>query len=187
MNRQEAVYRRVLRREKHSARTGPAVVLAMVLVALLVAVIALSIGRHVDPGLSETVTDRLAGPSSGADGRAVTVVGAVAVILGLSAVTAAVLPGRLPRRSRNTDRLALLVDDGVLADAVAEAVAARCGIEPRQVSATVGRRRTTVRLTPTSGVAVDGDAATDAAGAALGAVGFSTVPKLHVARRGVLS
>ncbi|WP_369374156.1 hypothetical protein AB1046_08170 [Promicromonospora sp. Populi] len=188
MTKEQAVYRRVLRRETHSPRTGAAVVVATVLAVLLVAVVALGVWWLVDPGSHDLVADRLASVTSFAeDDGALTAVGVLAAVVALVLIVLAVLPGRLPRRARSTDRLALLVDDGVLADAVADAVALRCGIDARQVSATVGRRSATVRVTPTSGVAVDHDAATDSVAAALSAVGFSAVPKLYVARQGVVS
>jgi len=185
---EQAIYRRVLRRETHSARTGSAVVLASVLVVLLVAAIALGVWWVADAGARALVADRAASVTSFAkDGSALTAAGAVAIVVALLLILLAVLPGRLARRARSTERMALVVDDGVLADAVADAVALRCSIDSRQVSATIGRRSATVRVTPTSGVPVDRDAATDAAAATLAAVGFSVVPKLYIARQGVVS
>ncbi|WP_020018009.1 hypothetical protein [Promicromonospora sukumoe] len=186
MNREQAVYRRVLRRETHSPRTGAAVVLAAVLALLLLVALGLGMWWLAAPGVRETLGERLGQATSWADGAPLTAVGIVALVLGLVLVLAAVLPGRLRRRARSTDRVALLVDDGVLADAVVAAVAVRCGLDARQVSATVGRRRTTVRLTPTSGVPVDREAATDTASATLGAVGFTTAQRVLVAERGVI-
>lgn len=188
MKKEQAVHRRVLRRETHSSRTGAAVVLASVLIVLLVATIVLGVWWLVDPGFRDVVADQTAAVASFAgDAGAMTTAGCVAVVLAVVLIAAAVLPGRLARRARSTDRLALLVDDGVLADAVADAVAARCGIDRRQVSATIGRRSATVRVTPTSGVDVDRGAATESAVAALAALGFSLAPRLFVARQGVVA
>ena len=188
MKNEQAVYRRVMRRETHSSRAGAAVVVASILIALLVVVIGAGVWWLAAPGSRDVIAGWSASASSLADDRgALTMAGAAALAIAVALMALAVLPGRLPRRARSTDRLALLVDDGVLADAVADAVAARCGIEARQVSATVGQRYTTVRVTPTSGIAVDRDAATDSAVAALGALGFPTAPRLLVVRRGVVS
>lgn len=188
MNKEQAVYRRVLRRETHSSRAGAAVTLASVLIVLLVAATAFGVWWVVDRGLRDDVADQTAAVSSIAgDGGTLMTAGCVAVVLAIVLIAVALLPGRLARRARSTDRLALLVDDGVLADSVADAVAARCGIDPRQVSATINRRTATVRVTPTSGVDVDRAAATDSAVATLAAVGFSVAPKLFVADRGVVA
>ncbi|MFE7504143.1 hypothetical protein [Promicromonospora sp. NPDC057488] len=186
--KEQAVYRRVVRRETHAPRTGAAVVLAAVLVLVLLVALGLSVWWLVDPAARGGLADRMTPLTSRADDSASLVaVGVLALVVGIALVLAAVLPGRLRRRARRTDRLALVVDDGVLADAVVAAVAVRCGIDPRQVSATVGRRRTTVRVTPTSGVPVDHEAATGTVAAVLGRVGFPTPQRLLVADRGVVS
>ncbi|MGI5190886.1 hypothetical protein ACQEVI_22300 [Promicromonospora sp. CA-289599] len=188
MNKEQAVHRRVLHRETRSSRTGAAVVLASVLIVLLVTAVTLSVWWLVDPGSRDVVAAQAAVVSSiaGDDGTLLAA-GCVAVVLAVVLIAVALLPGRLARRARSTDRLALLVDDGVLADTVADAVAARCGVDPRQVSATVSRGSVTIRVTPTSGVDVDRAAATDSAVAALAAVGFPVAPKLFVAREGVVA
>lgn len=188
MNKEQAVHRWVLSRETHSSRTGVAVTLASVVIVLLVAGIALGVWWLVDRAFRDVMAGQVAAVSSIAgDGGALMAAGSISVVLAVFLIAVALLPGRLARRARSTDRLALLVDDGVLADAVADAVAARCGIDPRQVSATINRRRATVRVTPTSGVDVDRAAATDSAVATLAAVGFSVAPKLLVAPRGVVA
>ncbi|MBA8806690.1 hypothetical protein [Promicromonospora sukumoe] len=186
--REQSVYRRVVRRETHSARTTAAAVLATVLVVLLVAALALGVWWLVAPGARGELADRLSQVTSRADdGGTLVAVGVLALLVGLALVLAAVLPGRLRRRARRTDRVALVVDDGVLADAVVAAVAVRCGLDRRQISASVGRRRTTVRLTPTSGVPVDRQAAADTAAAVLDRVGFPAPQRLLVADQGVIS
>lgn len=185
---EQAVYRRVLRRETHSPRTGAAVVVATILAVLLTAAVVLSVWSLVDDGFRQGVADRLGSASSLAEDRsALTAAGIVAALIALILIALALLPGRLARRGRSTERVALLVDDGVLADAVADAVAVRCGIGRGQVSVTVGRRTATVRITPTSGITVDHDAATDSAAEALAAVGFSATPKLVVSSQGVIA
>jgi hypothetical protein len=185
---EQAVYRRVLRRETHASRTSAAVVTAAVMIALLAGVIAVGVWWLAVPGGRDAVEGWFASASASAGEPGIrTAAGVVALCLAVLLLALALLPGRLPRRARSTDRVALVVDDGVLADAVADAVAARCGVDPRQVSATVGRRRTAVRVTPTSGVPVDRGAAADSAASAVAALGFSTTPRLTVARQGVIS
>lgn len=188
LKKERSVYRRVVRRETHSPRTGAAVVLAAVLLLVLVVALALGVWWLAAPGARGDLGGRLDPVVSRAEeANTLFAAGVVAMLVGLALVLAAVLPGRLRRRARSTGRVAVLVDDGVLADAVVAAVSVRCGLDPRQVSATVGRHRTTVRVTPTSGVPVDRDAVTDSATAALGGAGFSTAQRLLVADRGVIA
>ncbi|WP_275001571.1 hypothetical protein [Promicromonospora iranensis] len=188
MRNEQAVYRRVLRRETHASRTSAAVVTAVVVIVLLAGVIAVGVWWLAVPGDRDTIEGWFDSASALAGDRAALVTaGVVGLGIAVLLLALALLPGRLPRRARSTERVALLVDDGVLADAVADAVAARCGVDPRQVSATVGRRRTAVRVTPISGVPVDREAAADSAASAVAALGFSATPELTVARQGVVS
>lgn len=188
MKKEQAVYRRVLRRETHRSRTTAAVAVASVLLVLLVVAIGAGVWWLVAPASRDVISGWFDSASALADDRAaLTVAGAAALAIAVALLALAVTPGRLPRRARSTGRLALLVDDGVLADAVADAVALRCGVDRHQVSARVGRRTTTVRVTPTSGIAVDRAAASDSAAAALADLGFSTAPRLIVMDRGVIS
>ncbi|RPF20887.1 hypothetical protein [Myceligenerans xiligouense] len=188
MTGQDAVYRRVLRRETHSPRTQAAVTVATVLIVLLVAAVAAGGWWLADPGARGDLAERAGTLSSFARRpTALTVGGTVAVLAAVTLLALAILPGRRARRGRVAGRVALVVDDGVLADAVADAVALRCGVARTQVSATVGRRVATVRVTPTSGLPVDRGAAVDAAAATLDAVGFPVTPKVLVAQRGVVA
>ena len=114
-------------------------------------------------------------------------VGAVLVLLAVLLLALAVLPGRRSRRARIADRTALLVDDGVIADAVAAAVARRTGAERGRVSVTMGRRTVTVRIVPTSGVAVDPAAAESAVHDTLAEVGFSSATRVVVSTEGVVA
>ncbi len=188
LKKEQAVSRRIVRRETHAPRTGAAVALAAVLTLVLLVALGLSVWWFADPAARGDLADRMASLTSRADDSgSLVAVGVLALSVGVALVLAAVLPGRLRRRARRTDRVALVVDDGVLADAVVAAVSVRCGLDPRQVSATVGRRRTTVRVTPTSGVPVDHEAATGTPAAGLDRIGFPTPQRLLVADRGVVS
>ena len=76
---------------------------------------------------------------------------------------------------------------GVIADAVAAAVARRTGAERGRVSVTMGRRTVTVRIVPTSGVAVDPAAAESAVHDTLAEVGFSSATRVVVSTEGVVA
>lgn len=182
------VYRRTLRRETHAARTVPASIVATIAALVLLAALAAAVWAMIDPRFA----DRLAGyPESlfaQLDPRTTGIVaGALLLLLAVLLIAAALLPGRRSRRARVTDRIALLVDDGVLADATSTEVAERCGLDPSHVSVTVGRQSVAVRLKPLSGSPIDERAASAAAEETLGAVGFDTAVRLRVAEQGVVS
>lgn len=188
MTNEQATYRRVLRRETHAPRTLPAVVVASVCLVLLIALIAGGIWWLVDPLFRETATAWFAGTADLARTQpAAITAGIVLVILALVLIVLAVTPGRRPRRARTTERTALLVDDGVIADSIADAVARRTGITRGQASVTVGRRIATVRITPTSGRAIDRAAAESAVSETVSSIGFAATPRIVVTAEGVIA
>lgn len=181
-------YRRVLRRETHASRTIAAVVVASVTLAVLIAVIVVGIGWLAAPAFRDGVTDAVGGIAELAQQQAVLLaVGVVLVLLSLVLLALAMIPGRRARRARTTDRAALVVDDGVIADSVADQVVRRVGVGRRQVSVTVERSITTVRITPTSGLLVDRIAAESAVVETLSGIGFTTAPRIIVAEEGVIA
>lgn len=188
MTSEQAAYRRVLRRETHSSRTAPAVIAASVAIIVLLALVIGAVWGLVDPSVGRTASAWLdqAVPPESRQG-ALIVGGSVGILLALMLLALAVLPGKRARRARTTERLAVLVDDGVLADAVADAVAQRCGIDRRQVSTTLGRSRVSVRITPTSGIRVDEAVAAEAASETVSAIGFAATPRVLVASNGVIA
>lgn len=188
MTSEQAAYRRVLRRETHPSRTAPAVMAASVAIVVLLALVIGAVWGLVDQSIGRAVSAWLdqAVPAVSRQGLLV-VGGIVGMLLALVLLALAVLPGRRARRARTTERLAVLVDDGVLADAVADAVALRCGIDRRQVSTTLGRSRVLVRITPTSGIRVDEAIAAEAASETVSALGFTVTPRVLVAVNGVVA
>ncbi|MBO0982199.1 hypothetical protein, partial [Microbacterium sp. SD291] len=188
MTAEDHGYRRVLRRETHASRTVAAVVVASVITLLLLATAAVAVWLLVDVSAREEVGSRFAAAQPrGWDDVTLIVVGSIAVVLALLLIGLALLPGRRARRARIADRLALLIDDGVLADAVADAVAGDVGTAPWQVSATMARRAVIVRITPTSGVPVDRAVAAGAATDVLSGIGFPAAPRVIVSPRGVVA
>ncbi|UYO96996.1 hypothetical protein OED01_15555 [Microbacterium sp. M28] len=177
------VYRRVLRRETHASRTTPAVVAAAVLIVLIVAGFGVMAWSVLDVGIAHQVSTYPARAGMGI----FVAVGCIGILLAGFFLAAALLPGRRARRARTDDEHALLVDDGVLADATADAVAARCGIARSQVSVVVGRRSVRVEVVPTSGVVVDEESARQAAVRVFDELGFVVDPTVVVAQRGVVA
>ncbi|QAY60477.1 hypothetical protein ET475_11095 [Microbacterium protaetiae] len=188
MTAESAVYRRVLRRQRYSPRTGAAVVVAAAASVLGAAGIVLAMWCWADPAVRERV-DRLVGSLSqlGGDRAVVTAIGVVAVLLSLLLIAMAVLPGRRARHTRMTGRVALSADDGVLADASADAVAAACGLSSDRVSVSVRPRSATVRVVPLSGVRVHRDIAAESAKQAIAAAGFAVTSRVLVDHRAVVA
>ncbi|WP_110590453.1 hypothetical protein [Microbacterium suaedae] len=174
------VYRRVLRRETHRARTVPAVIVAVLTAALVFA----GAWWMADPALRAAAEQLTASADVAAIGSTA---GVVALVVAAVLIAFGVLPGRRARRGRVAGRIAVLVDDGVLAGAAADEVARRCAVVREHVSVTVGHRLAIVRVTPTSGVPVDEGSVREAAHASFAALGFDTKMRVRVTERGVVS
>lgn len=187
MDRQ-AIHRRVLRRETHSPRSGAAVIFAALLALILFALLGLGVWAAADltfrDNASSWITDTLVDMNVQAT---LMIVGILCLLVAVALILVALLPGRRARHARATDRIALVVDDGVLADAAADAVARECALDRSQVSTTMSRRALTVRVTPTSGIHVDRDRVTKVAAAAVAGAGFDTVAAVDVTRDGVIA
>jgi hypothetical protein len=170
----DRVYRRIVRRETNASRSG-AVVVAM-LVALVIAAAAVFAAvlvlldqraLGVDP---RDVVDTAARAPRGLDTTIVIGIGAVVALLGLVFLTQGLLPQRRPRHTMSSDRLAVVVDDEVLASAAARAARSATRLGPDAAVGTVGRRTVDVVLRPAAGVDVPAVAATDAVAAEFDAI-----------------
>ncbi|KIU03746.1 hypothetical protein SZ60_03910 [Frigoribacterium sp. MEB024] len=161
------LYRRVLRRELHSSRSGSTIVV-LVLLTLAVGYVGVeavyaALGR---PALLFSPVDVLATLTSSVDGGGtsglVLGAGVVAAIVGLVLIGLAVTAGRRGRHTIDDDRVAVVVDDRVIASSLARTARTSGRLSEQQVSAWVSRRRAQIDLTPSSGLAVD-DGAVEAA------------------------
>lgn len=186
--RERTVGRRLLHRELRAARTTPAVVVAVVLLAAAAALAVLAVWAGVDATGASTIGTGAAGVRTAwAEPSWRAAIAAGAAVVGLVLVVLALSPGHRRRHGRVAERVELVVDDGLLADAAAHAVAERCALPASQVSATVTARRVLVRIRPVSGVPVDRTGAADAAGRALGRLGFTARPVVTVAAEGIVA
>jgi len=149
--------KRVVRRELHSSRSGAAVVVA--LLALLAtawigteAVLA-ALGR---PALLLSPAAMAAGVRAlpSVQPTPLVVAGAVLALVGVVLLVLAVAPGR---RARHVvpGTTPTVVEDAVVASSLVRAAADAAGLDPDRAVAVVGRRSALVRVTPTSGIAVD--------------------------------
>jgi hypothetical protein len=152
-------YRRILRRETHSPRSGFAIALAVVLILVLAwigteSVLAL-LGR---PALLVAPEDSLGSvlglptliTSSGIIGA-----GSAVAVIGLLIVLVALLPGRRARHTGVVGRTAVVVDNVVVASALARVASRTANIDPDQVVVTIGHRAVDVNVRPSSGFPVD--------------------------------
>lgn len=171
------LYRRVLRRELHSSRSGSTIVV-LVLLTLAVGYVGVeavyaALGR---PALLFSPVDVLATLTSSVDGGGtsglVLGAGVVAAIVGLVLICLAVTAGRRGRHTIDDDRVAVVVDDRVIASSLARTARTSGRLSEQQVSAWVSRRRAQIDLTPSSGLAVDDGAVEAASRAELESVAY---------------
>jgi len=91
----------------------------------------------------------------------------VAVLLGLVLLIVAFSAGRRARHTLPNDRMVVVVDDSVIAGAVARETRRVTGVAPERVHADVSRRLVRVAVTPTSGLPIDAGTVQGAADATL--------------------
>lgn len=156
----EARYRRYLRRETHRSRSA-----AQIVVLVLIALIAAYVGTEavlavfgaapllVAPsallaalvGVGELASGALIGIAVGT--------GVVALIL----LVLALAPGSRARHTIDDDRLAAVVDDGVIASSLARTARTVARSRREDTRASIGRRTAVIEVTPSSGISVDRD------------------------------
>lgn len=152
---------RIIRRETHSTRAAVAIA-AAVLVLVLAGYGLLEAGVHaigqpawlIDPRVAG---DRLVQLPASVPTALLAALGAVLAMLGLVFFLHGVLPGR---RARHVIRAtgpgpAVVVDDEVIASALARRARLAANVTPDQVMVVVSRLQVVVNVRPTSGVPVD--------------------------------
>jgi hypothetical protein len=158
-------YRRIARRETHSPRSTLAIVLAVIVI-----VVCLWFATEIVLGLLNQPPLLVSVPALASAIVAVPSVpvaflwafGAVAALLGLVLIVAAVTPGRTARHIVATEQTVSIVDNQVVASALARHAAFAANVNPDNVRVTVSHRRAIVRLVPVSGLPVDVAAVTRA-------------------------
>lgn len=158
--------RRILQREIRSSRAAVAGV-AAVLVAVLCGYGMLESGVRaigqppwiIDP---QTAAERIVALPNGIPPLLLGVIGAVLAMAGLFFFLNAVLPGRRARHLLDDSRAGVVVDDEVIASALARRARLAANVTQEQVMVVVSRRQVTVNVRPTSGVPVSAGALLDA-------------------------
>lgn len=166
MTEHDAFARRVLRRETHVSRSVSTVVAMLLLLVVAAAAVFAAVLVFLDQRVlgidPRDVVDAAVAAPRGLDPTVVVGVGAVVAFVGLVLLAKGVLPGRRPRHTMPSGRLAVVVDDEVLASAAARAARGATRLGPDATVGTVGRRTVDVVLRPAAGVDVPAVAAKDA-------------------------
>ena len=154
------IYTRISRRELHSPRSAAAITVAGVVILLCAwvgtEIMLLMINQ---PALLATPAELAAGVASVSTMPASLLI-TIALACALVAVVllvVAVTPGRRARHLIDSERTVTVVDDEVIASALAGRAARVGGINPDSTRVSISRRLATVHLVPTSGQPVQRD------------------------------
>jgi len=151
----DPTFRRIIRRETHSPRTVPMVIVVVLLIlALLYVGVEIVLALLSQPPLLVRPADALAWvaalpvlePAS-----AVIAGGVVLALLGVLLIVLAVKPGRLARHEMVWDGRAVVIDNGVIASAVAQRVSEETGVAREDITVGVSHRSVDVAVKPAPG------------------------------------
>jgi len=182
----------ILKRETHSSRAVASIIAAVLVAGLcgyaLLETAVRAVGQPpwlVDP---QTAAERVVSLPSGIPPLLLGVTGAVVVMAGLFFFLNAVLPGRRARHILRDRRAAVVVDDEVIASALARRARVAANVSQEQVMVTVSRQHVQVNVRPTSGVLLSPDAVLAAVQDELGDMTLSPSPdvRINVASSGVV-
>lgn len=176
--------RRILDRETRSSRAGVAGIAAVLVVALcgygLLEAAVRAIGQPpwlIDP---ETAAERIIALPQGMPPLLLGVIGAVTAMVGLFFFLNAVLPGRRARHLLSDPRAGVVVDDEVIASALARRARLAANVTQEQVMVVVSQRQVTVNVRPTSGVPVSENAVLASVLEELREMGPAPMPEVRV-------
>ncbi|MFJ4159448.1 DNA/RNA endonuclease G [Microbacterium testaceum] len=155
----DTVLRTVVRRETHSPRTTAMLVLVVLLIlALAYAAVEIILNLSgaqpllVAPG--EALNAIVAAPTALMP-VAFVVGGVVLAVLGLIVLVLALKPGRLSRHEMSWGERAVVVDNGVVASALAQHLSIESGIAREDIVVGVAHRAVDVTVRPPVGIPVD--------------------------------
>ncbi|MFE4833097.1 DUF6286 domain-containing protein [Arthrobacter sp. NPDC056691] len=176
--------RSVLHRETHASRAVASViagslVIVLCLYALLESAVR-AIGQPpwlIDP---QTAAERIVALPSGVPPLLLGAAGAVTAAVGLFFFLSAVLPGRRARHLLADRRIAVVVDDEVIAAALARSARLAANVTQAQVMVVVSQRQVVVNVRPTSGVPVSENDILQAVEDELQAMGPAPMPQVTV-------
>ncbi|HET7139669.1 MAG TPA: hypothetical protein VFI36_05850 [Arthrobacter sp.] len=177
---------RVVYRETHSSRAAAAII-AAVLVMVLAGYGLLESGVHaigqpawlIEP---QVAAERIVALPAGVPPLLLGAAGAVIAMVGLFFALNAVLPGRRARHVLNGTGISssVVVDDEVIASALARRARLAANVTPEQVMVVVSQRLVIVNVRPTSGVPVAENAVLGAVQDELSAMSLVPTPEIRV-------
>ncbi len=183
---------RILGRETHSSRAAASIVAAALVAgicgyALLEAAVR-AIGQPPWIIAPQAAAEQIIALPAGVPPLLLGVLGAVLALAGLIFLLHAVLPGRRARHVLRTERAAVVVDDEVIAAALARQARLAANVTQEQVMVVVSRREVLVSIRPTSGVPLKAEAVLAAVRQELQEMGLEPMPevRLNVATSGVV-
>lgn len=183
---------RILHRETHSSRAAAACIAAVLVIVLSLYALLESAVRAVgqppwliDP---QTAAERIVALPNGIPPLLLGVIGAVVAAAGLFFFLSAVLPGRRARHLLDIPRVAVVVDDEVIASSLARRARLAANVTPEQVMVVVSQRQAIVNVRPTSGVPVSENAVREAVEDELRSMAPVPLPavRIHLAGTGVI-
>jgi hypothetical protein len=175
---EKRLYTRVTRRSLHRSRSVAVAVALVVAVVILAWIGTESVLAAISaPALLLSPSDAIAAIE--APGPIAAGVAAGLALLGVIFVILAVTPGRRARHELPDERMAVIVDDAVLAGALSKAAISESRLPATRVSTTVSRRVGAVSVVPTSGTLLNAPAITRAVGSVVESL--SPRPALRVA------
>jgi hypothetical protein len=157
MSTTPSIYARIVRRETHSSRSVLAIILAIALIVVFAWIgVEIVIALLGGPALLVAPAEMFTSTLGLADGPAgiVATSGIVVAALGLILVIVAVAPGRRARHVLDAERTATVVDNEVIASALARHASSVGNVDPDNATVSVSHRHAVVHLTPASGVMV---------------------------------
>ncbi len=157
----DTTLRTVIRRETHSPRTTAMLtVVTLAVLALVYAgieIVLFTIGAQPLLVSPPAVFDALADPAGSFASAAVIAAGAVVALIGVVLIVLALKPGRLSRHEMTYRDRAVVVDNGVIASALAQHLSNESGIARDNILVGVSHRTVDVTVRPPLGIPVDAD------------------------------
>lgn len=184
--------RRILSRETHSARSGAAVVAAILVAAGAVyALLEMTLGALGQPAWllhPMEAAERIAGLPGATPTPLLGAAGALVALIGLISLCNGLLPGRRARHVIVHPRVAIVVDNEVIASALAKSARMAAGVTREQVMVVVSARTVQVNVRPTSGIRLSEDRIRAAVEAELNAMALEPAPVVivNLAESGVI-
>lgn len=178
--------RRVVYRETHSSRAAAATVAAVLVMGLagygLLESALRAIGQPAWLIEPQVAAERIVALPAGLPPLLLGAAGAVVAMVGLFFLLNAVLPGRRARHVLNGPGMssAVVVDDEVIASALARSARLAANVTPEQVMVVVAQRQVIVNVRPTSGVPVAENAVLAAVQAELAEMLLVPLPEVRI-------